>query len=115
MKINEVVAQQSKTPKETSEIAGDLWTISLPKTRIHTLEQLTEHCKIDLAIWEVERFICNKWDMGMSQPKVTEYVNNKPVWIRTKTNPIIVELYQVKAFLRKKVVVVAAIGELNEL
>jgi hypothetical protein len=116
MKITEVgPVPQTKTPKETSEIAGDLWTISLPKTRIHTLEQLIEHCKIDLAVWEVERFICNKWDVGMSQPKVAEYVNGKPIWVRTKTNPVIVELYQVKAFLRRKTVIVAALGELNEL
>src|ERR1700679_1300802 len=35
---------------EVSEVAGDNWTISLPKTRIHTLEELLEFCKVDLSI-----------------------------------------------------------------
>jgi hypothetical protein len=97
MKINEV-GTTVKASKETSDITGDYWTISLPKTRIHTLEQLIAHCKIDLMIWEVERFICNKWDVGMSKPE-----------------PTILELFQVKAFLRKKTDVVDALNELNEL
>lgn len=49
---------------ETNEIVGDLWNITLPKTRICTLEQLLEYTKVDLSIWEVERFVVNKWEMG---------------------------------------------------
>ena len=74
-------------PAETSEIVADLWTISLPKTRIHTLEGLLEYCKVDLSLWEVERFICNKWEVGARDAKGNIQVS---------------PLFQVKAFLRKR-------------
>src|SRR5271166_2021126 len=80
-------------PIETSEVYGNDWTITIPKTRIHTLEQLLTYFEVDLSIWEVERFVCNKWEMGykndLSQAKVEE-------------------LYQVKAFLKRKTNIVFA-------
>jgi hypothetical protein len=76
--------------KEQNEIKGDKWTIVLPKTRIHTLEELIEFCKIDLDVWEVERFIANKWELAA---KIGPHGEEE----------IIVEpLYQIKAFLRRK-------------
>jgi len=85
---------------EQSEVSGNDWTISLPKTRIHTLEELLEYCKVDLLVWEVERFQCNKWEMGA----------------KGDDNKIHVEpLFQVKAFLKKKVEVVDALKEIESL
>ena len=52
---------------ETDEIAGDKRTITMPRTRIHTLAQLVKACDIDLNEWFVERFVCNKWEMGYIQ------------------------------------------------
>lgn len=78
--------EKSEPVKESHTVEGDQWTISLPKTRICTLEQLVEHCKIDRSIWEVERFICNKWEMG--------YKDNAD-------EGRVMPLFQVKAFLRK--------------
>lgn len=72
---------------EVNEVSGDKWVISLPKTNIHTLEELVEYCQIDLNVWEVERFIANKWEMG--------YKDETGL---AKTLP----LYQIKAFLRRK-------------
>src|SRR6266576_820199 len=86
--------------KETSEIVGDKWTVVLPKTRIHTLEQLIEFCQIDLSIWEVERFIANKWEMGY----------------KTESGEAeVAPLYQIKAFLRRKKDVVAVKREIEDL
>jgi hypothetical protein len=73
---------------EVSDVSKDHWLLSLPKTRIHTLKQLFEHFQVDLTIWECDRFICNKWDMG--------YVTKDGVADQH-------ELYQVKAYLRKKI------------
>lgn len=86
-------------PEETQseEISGDSWKISLPKTRICTLDELVAHCKIDLGIWEVERFICNKWEVGA---KVGEKLVAEP-------------LFQVKAFLKKKKAVAHARAEIE--
>jgi hypothetical protein len=77
---------------ESHDISGDKWAISLPQTTIHTLEDLLAYCKVDTAVWEVERFVVNKWEMGSkdaaAQPQVTP-------------------LYQVKAMMRPKVTIPA--------
>lgn len=77
----------AETPSESNEITGDTWSISLPKTRICTLEQLLEHCKVDKDVWEVERFICNKWEMGYKDKADEGQV---------------MPLFQVKAFLKRR-------------
>jgi len=54
--------------------------------RIFTLEQLLEKSKVDTKIWEVERHVINKWEVGSKTPDgkiITE------------------ELYQIKAWLKK--------------
>lgn len=89
--------------KETSEIAGDKWTLVLPKTRIHTLEQLLEFCNVDVSVWEVERFVCNKWEMGYA-------VGDGP-----DKRAEVEQLYQIKAFLRRKTNIVAAHAEIDAL
>lgn len=88
---------------QVSEVVGDKWTISLPKTPIHTLDQLIAHCEVDLEIWEVERFVCNKWEVGMG---ITASGVGKP---------IVLPLFQVKAFLKKRVNIVDAKAEIEAL
>lgn len=90
----------SQKPAETSEISDNRWSISLPKTRIHSLDQLVEYFQIDLSIWEIEKFVANKWEMG--------YVN--------KAGDAAAEpLFQVKAWLKKKVEIVDAKAEIESL
>lgn len=93
----------STIPTETNEINGDEWKISLPKTRIHTLEELVEFCKVDLSIWEVDRFICNKWEMAA---KLGEDSDQEVV---------VTPLFQIKAFLKKKKEIVSARKEIEAL
>jgi hypothetical protein len=105
VKIDDIIDKaktKSNNPelKETNEIVGDKWTVVLPKTRIHTLEQLVEFCQIDLSIWEVERFVANKWEMGFKN---------------AKDDAEVLPLYQIKAFLKKKKEVVAARAEIESL
>lgn len=97
------LAEEDDEPElvETSEIAGDTWTVSLPKTRIASLAQLLEHCKVDTSIWEVERFIANKWEMA--------YVNK-----RTDAADV-VPLFQVKATLKKRTQMIAIRDEIESL
>lgn len=93
----------SSIPAETSEVKGDTWNISLPRTRIHTLEQLVKFCEIDLGLWEVERFIANKWEVGVGIAD-------------GKTKKVQVEpLYQIKAFLKKRVAIEGARAELERI
>lgn len=81
---------------ETSEVTEDTWTISLPKTRIKTLDELVAYCEIDLSVWEVERFIANKWEVFSNE------AGNQP-------------LFQIKAFLRRRKDIEAVRQEIEQL
>lgn len=94
------ILEDFNTDSESSEITGDTWRIALPKTRIKTLEELIEHCEIDLSIWEVERFVCNKWEIGAN-------LNDGKITVEP--------LFQVKAFLKKKKEIVSARKEIDAL
>lgn len=61
-------------------------TIETPKsTRIKSIDDLIEHCDIDLDVWEIERYVVNKWEVGSNVE-----------------GTIIVEpLFQIKAWLKK--------------
>jgi hypothetical protein len=71
---------------EGREQVGDTLSISLPKTRVKSLEELIRVCEIDTDEWAVERFVCNKWEMGF----------------RTLEGADTTELYQVKAWFKRK-------------
>ena len=86
MKIEDVIVDKTE-PTEVNEISGDEWTISLPKTRIHTLEELLDYCEVDLSIWAVDRFICNKWEVGAKN---------------SDGNVEVSPLFHVKAFLSRR-------------
>lgn len=85
---------------ETSEVKGDTWVISLPKTRIHTLQELIEFCEVDLSVWEIEKFVCNKWEVGAKDEEGELQIQ---------------PLFQVKAFLKKKENIASALREIEEL
>jgi hypothetical protein len=88
------------TQKVEQEFHDDKWDISLPKTRIHTLEELLKQFEVDTTIWSVERFIVNSWEMGYKDPDGN-----------AQTQP----LYQVKATLSKRKEIVDAKNELESL
>lgn len=96
---------------EEHEFHGDNWSISIPKTSIHTLPDLLEYCKVDLGIWEVERFVVNKWEMA-GFPKA---IGQSGDWARSSTEPIITPLFQVKATLIKRKAIIAARQEIEDL
>lgn len=87
MKISKALGPKFQ---ETDETTRDQRTINLPRTRICSLEELVEYCQIDLEVWEVERFICNKWEVGVKKGEGEDS--------RVEVEP----LFQVKAFLRRR-------------
>jgi hypothetical protein len=93
--------------REYSDIKQGQWVISLPKTRIHTLEELVEYCHIDLEEWEVDRLIVNKWEMGHIREVVedkteTKKKRNTKTHKTSKRQADALPLFQVKAFLKKR-------------
>lgn len=84
--------------KDTSEI-------EYRSQRITTLEQMLEICKVDLNIWEVERYIVNKWEVGVkSQSKTLAWENGKIIQgnLSTKAEVIVEPLFQIKVWLKRK-------------
>lgn len=57
-------------------------------SRILTLDELLNHAKVDRAVWDVERFVVNKWEVGAKGPdgKIT-----------------VAPIFQVKAWLHRAV------------
>lgn len=72
--------------------------------RVKSLADLVRVCEIDLTEWDVERYVCNKWEMGATE---------KPR--RGIKNAVVKELFQVKAWLRRKVALIAARDEVKAL
>jgi len=58
--------------------------------QISSLEDLLVYARVDTSIWEVERWVTNKWEVGARNPATGEIL----------TSP----LFQIKAWLRRKIV-----------
>jgi hypothetical protein len=63
-----------------------------------TVEALLAICQVDLNVWVVERFVCNKWDMGAKD---------------ADGEIVVTPLFQIKAWLIRKIAVVTEIPELR--
>lgn len=70
---------------ETGDTATVEWT---PRERIVSLDQLLTMAQVDRTLWEVEKHVVNKWEMGAKHP-VTGALLTAP-------------LIQVKAWLKRK-------------
>lgn len=110
------VTGQAKKPSETLEVSGNEATLTkTTHARIKTLEQLIKTCEIDTSIWEVERWVCNKWEVG-GFARATRELGDEH-WVRPhgrgrlKVSP----LFQVKAWLRRKVAIIAVRAEIEDM
>lgn len=80
---------------------GDSATVTrMTPERVRTLAQLLSVCDVDTSEWEVDRWQCNKWEVGSKN---------------SSQQIVVTELYQVKAFLKRKVAVINARKELDDL
>lgn len=61
--------------------------------QVSTVDELLSYAKVDTSIWAVERGVAKKWEVGARHPATCEIL----------TSP----LFQVKAWLRRKIVEVA--------
>lgn len=106
-----VAAAAQEDELDSQVFEQDTWTINIPKTRIHTVEEIIEKYKIDLSIWKLERFKVGNYELGMKPPATTEYVEGKdgrvvPMWVRFEKEPVITPLYRIEAsFIRNKALI----------
>lgn len=70
----------------TQDFKKDTANLSSLSPRIKTLEDLLAATNVNLAEWEVERWVANKWEMGI---RLDESIKVEPLW-------------QVKAWLRRR-------------
>ncbi len=64
--INEKPKQQEP---ESQTITGDSWSIALPTTRIHTLQEIIAKYNIDESVWECVKFTATAHEMGYTTGK----------------------------------------------
>lgn len=98
--LQEKLRAGEATLQSKSVVEGDTWNISLPRTRVNTVEELLAKFKVDTTIWEVERFVVNTWDMGFVDDLKKAHSH---------------QLYQCKASLRRKAQMVAVRDEVEAL
>ena len=112
IKLRDSEAKQARgAPVETA--SGNTSSATVTKTtarRVKTLQDLIEVCEIDTKEWEVERWVCEKYDT-VSVPRTTG--NDKDGWSRPDARPRITESFLVKAWLRRKTTVISARAEIT--
>jgi hypothetical protein len=88
-------------PTERVEYVGDKCHITRPTHEVvRTLEDLIRVCEIDTETWRVERWTANKWEMGS---------------VDAKKQPHTTPLFQIKAVLVRRVELIAAREEVDNL
>lgn len=104
--------KQAARSVEGFDSTGDNAVLTrITSARITTHKQLIELCAVDENEWEVERWLCNKWDQA-AMPRVTGESGN---WTRRDARPIITELFQVKVWLKRKTVLVSIANQIEAL
>ena len=86
-----------KLAAETRDESDNELVLSLNKTRVKSLEELIKVCSVDTKVWECQRFVANKWEVGAN-------INNR---LQTE------ELFQVKAWFKRKEVVSSVLNEIK--
>lgn len=85
--------------------SGDSGEIDLVDESPRTLEELLKACQVDLNLWEVEKYVVNKWEMGRANKQVnlTWSEGKADGYVRDAGGIRKAPLWQVKAWLRRKV------------
>jgi hypothetical protein len=83
------VADTLQEEEEETGISTDFKSDSgtIEGKRVKSLDDLIKACDIDLEVWEIERYVSNKWEVGAKN---------------AQKEIAVTPLYQIKAWLRKK-------------
>jgi len=84
-------------PSEQKEFATDTGIISTCRKNVRTLDELIAYMRVDLTVWEVERHVINKWEV------VGKPGSNNSLKANTESGFAVEPLYQVKAWLKRRV------------
>lgn len=94
----------SPNGKMETDFQDNYANVTFTSSRITSLEEIIEACKIDLDVWEIERHVVNTWEMGRKDKKVhMQFDEGKISGEIDDDGEITVEtLYQVKVWLVRK-------------
>jgi hypothetical protein len=91
-------AAKGDVPTESFSSTGDSAEVSkIVREQIKTLADLIRVCAIDTSEWEIERWVCNKWDMGYKDKESEAHA---------------LPLFQIKAWLKRNKNALAAREEI---
>ena len=65
-----------------TEDSGGATVEVIDSTRIKTLEQLLEECKVDMKVWKVDSYTVNKWEQNSNEQGITPLFQIKARLIR---------------------------------
>jgi len=88
-KLKKLADAISPPPQEelSREVNGDDQVITLKSRTIRTLDAALAEAEVDTTLWEVDRYTVNKWDQGQ----------------RAQSGARVIELWQVKIWLKRRV------------
>lgn len=89
--------RDKQTTREYEENGNDARVTQVTNKRIKTLQDLIIICEIDTNEWIVDRWVCNKWEVGMRQGKDGFHVEplwQVKAWLKRNTN--LIELGNIK-------------------
>lgn len=100
--MNDDAVPESQTTIEMRDNSGVV-TVSGKIGHIKTLDQLLKACDVDTDVWEVTRWIANKWDVTNSEGKRYQNFQVKawlarlePIDVFPDLQPVHIELYREK-------------------
>lgn len=93
--------------------ASDVLSDELVADRVLSLEDLLTVTQVDLEVWEVERWVANKWEVGSKIEETIPHPNgNETEWV-TSNHVVIKPLFQIKAWFKRKSRLVRTMQELR--
>jgi hypothetical protein len=105
----EIPAAETEAPPKSQgahmSFAGDFGEVDLVTDNPRSLDDLIKACRVDLTVWEVERYVVNKWEMGRKAKTVNMSWKDGVASGSVEDTGGITKapLWQVKAWLRRKV------------
>lgn len=109
------VTDKASTPTETREFGKSNGIVATVNKNVRTLDDLLAYMQVDLSVWEVEKHTINKWEVAMREPATTvggaapdavivegDKGSKSTLWTRGSKVPLHEPLYQVKAWLVRK-------------
>ncbi len=105
-------AQSQRKLPDTLDASGDVAVATKVTAEVvRSLADLIRVCEVNTEEWDVERYIVNKWDVGAA-PRA---VGRSEAWSRDSADVVVTQLYQVKAWLKRKTPLISVRMEIEEL